>query len=496
VAAALVVAALRLARRRRAWPVETVAGETVLVSPSVGPAVVGFVRPRIVMPRWTLGWAEPLQRLIVRHEREHVRAGDPLLLLAGLVTVALMPWSPALWWQLRRLRLAMEVDCDARTLRDTGDVLAYGRLLLEIGRLGGAGAPVPLVSFSEPRSFLERRITIMTMPIPVHRRRLVLAWAAVAGVAAVSLAALPAPDRVPLLPARTAAPAAPSARAPIAAANTPAAAPRPATPLAQPAPAAQPARTAAPVAQPAAAAEPAPSATPPPAPSATQQDTTRVWLLSEVDRPPTVTNSNAMSRLLDSTYPPLLRDAGIRGQAVVELVVGTDGTPQNATVISSNHEAFSVTALTVMNAARFRPATREGRPVRVRVRLPVVMHSMRGSAEVPRLGNVGYDDASAMRTREAMVRQLLAAHYPRVAETGTAEGEYVWFVVDGYSRVRQSGTGTIEEVPWGWSSDDLLRQMRQRIPGFDPKAYFFGEYTTAENGPRAKVAWFVSPRAN
>jgi TonB family protein len=230
-----------------------------------------------------------------------------------------------------------------------------------------------------------------------------------------------------------------------------------------------------------------------------------VWLLSEVDHHPSVTNSAAMARLLDRTYPPLLRDAGIRGEAVVELVVGTDGTPQNATVISSNHEAFSVTALTVMNAARFRPATREGRPVRVRVRLPVAMQSMQGSAEITRLGNVGYDDASAMRNREAIVRQLLAAHYPRVAETGTAEREYVWFVVDGRSdngrnRVRQSGTGTIE-MPRGWTSDELLRQMRQRIPGFAPDAYFFGVYTTAENGPRVNVAWFldygaVSPRAN
>ena len=53
------------------------------------------------------------------------------------------------------------MDCDARTLRGRSDVMEYGRLLLEVGRLGG-GSPAPLVAFSEPRSFLEQRITAMT----------------------------------------------------------------------------------------------------------------------------------------------------------------------------------------------------------------------------------------------------------------------------------------------------------------------------------------------
>ncbi|HEU4559000.1 MAG TPA: M56 family metallopeptidase [Longimicrobium sp.] len=489
VAAVLAVAALRLAWRRREWPVKTVAGERVLVSPEVGPAVVGFVRPRIVLPRWALNWAEPLQRLMLRHEREHVRAGDPLLLLAGLAAVALMPWNPALWWQLRRMRLAMEVDCDARTLRDSGDVLAYGRLLLEIGRLGGAGAPVPLVAFSEPRSFLERRIDAMTLRMPPHRPRLVLAWTAVASVTAVSLAALPAPARVPLLPARTAAPAAPLLPSVTQRASAPAFTSAPVT-LAPMALAPVVATAAAPGATLAATA----SAQPVPA---LQPDTAPVWELNQVDRAPEITNRQAMQRALERAYPPLLRDAGIEGMAVVQVVVGADGAPQNPTVLysDSSHEAFRPAAIEVVKVARFSPAVKNGQPVRVKVVLPVAFHAPRGSAEVPRIGNMGYDDAVAMRNREAMVRQLLAAHYPRVAETGTAEREYVWFVVDGRSdngrnRVRQSGTGTIE-MPWGWTSNELLRQMRQRIPGFAPDAYFFGEYTTAENGPRVNVAWFL-----
>jgi len=325
IAAGLAVGALRLARRRRAWPVASMAGEQVLVSPGVGPAVVGFVRPRIVMPRWTLAWAEPLQRLMLRHEREHLRAGDPLLLLAGLAAVTLAPWSPALWWQLRRLRLAVEVDCDARTLRATGDVLAYGRLLLEVGRRGAAGAPLPLLAFSEPRSFLERRITAMTLRTPSHRPRRALAWTALGALAAVSLAALPAPRRVPLLPAR-------------------------ATPTLAPVAVTAPVRT------PGAAAG---------------ADTTRVWALREVDRLPLLVNAAEVSRLIERAYPPELRDAGIEGTATVELVVGTDGRPQSPSVATATRDELRAPALVVVNAARFRPAAVRGHAVRVKLSLPI-----------------------------------------------------------------------------------------------------------------------------
>ncbi|HET7231401.1 MAG TPA: M56 family metallopeptidase [Longimicrobium sp.] len=310
VAAWLAVSALWLARRRRAWAEATMAGERVLVSPSVGPAVVGFVRPRIVMPRWTLAWDEPLQRLMLRHEREHLRAGDPLLLLAGLVAAALMPWSPAVWWQLRRLRLAMEVDCDARTLRATGDVQTYGRLLLDVGRRGGAGAPVPLAAFSEPSSFLERRINAMTLRAPLHRGRRVLAWASVTAMAAVSLAALPAPARAPLLPASSH-------------------------------------RT------------------------AMQADTERVYMLREVDRLPEVVNSAEMSRLLQRTYPQQMRDAGIEGVVTVEMVVGADGLPRSPAVITASRPEFREAALAVVNTARFRPAAKDGHAVRVKLSLPI-----------------------------------------------------------------------------------------------------------------------------
>jgi hypothetical protein len=143
--------------------------------------VVGVLSPEIVLPRWTLALPEPLRLMIVRHEREHVDAADPWLALLGAAAVLLMPWSPALWWQLRRLRLAVEVDCDARVLRGGADARAYGSALLEVGRHRGRSR-LAVAAFSEPASSLERRIHLMTAPRVRHALLRAAAFGAVSAV--------------------------------------------------------------------------------------------------------------------------------------------------------------------------------------------------------------------------------------------------------------------------------------------------------------------------
>lgn len=153
------VAVARLAAASRRWPRVEVEGVPVLVSDRTGPAAMGLLRGRVVLPRWALDLAPAQRRLMVLHEAEHVRARDPQLAVAGLLVCALMPWNVAAWWQLRRLRLAMEVDCDARVLRRAGDVRSYGALLLEVGQRRRARLAVGL---AETRTSLEWRIRMMT----------------------------------------------------------------------------------------------------------------------------------------------------------------------------------------------------------------------------------------------------------------------------------------------------------------------------------------------
>jgi beta-lactamase regulating signal transducer with metallopeptidase domain len=150
-------AALRLGRLCRVWRAVTVDGTPVLVSAALGPAVVGVVHARLVVPAWALE-LEPEQRaLMLAHEREHLRAGDPKLLVTVAILLVFMPWNIALWWQWRRLRVAVEMDCDARVLQRHPDRERYGRLLLEVSERA-AHSLLPVAAFHEPMSLLERRI--------------------------------------------------------------------------------------------------------------------------------------------------------------------------------------------------------------------------------------------------------------------------------------------------------------------------------------------------
>ncbi len=160
-AAFFVVSLVRLVGRRRAWGSGVVDGHPVLVAESEGPAVVGFGRGTIVLPRWALSAEARLRGLMLAHELEHQRAGDPRLLLLALAAVVLQPWNPAVWWLARRLRLAVEVDCDARVLGHGSDVRTYGLLLLEVGRRAAA-CRLPAPAFSKPPSSLEERLQVMT----------------------------------------------------------------------------------------------------------------------------------------------------------------------------------------------------------------------------------------------------------------------------------------------------------------------------------------------
>ena len=81
---------IRTRRLRRGWVDGRVGGRPVLLSRNWGPAVVGLLSPRIVLPRWCQDMEEDGLSLILDHEVEHLRAGDLRLLgLAGIPPVLL-----------------------------------------------------------------------------------------------------------------------------------------------------------------------------------------------------------------------------------------------------------------------------------------------------------------------------------------------------------------------------------------------------------------------
>lgn len=185
-----------VARRRRAWTREEVDGVPVLVSEDVGPAVVGILRQRIVLPRWAVTEDAEPRALLLRHEQEHVAAGDPRLIFLAALLVVAMPWNLAVWRLAGRLRVAVETDCDRRVMGCPGvDPRRYGALLLSVGRRRSGRALAAAIGFSRSRSLLETRIDRMTW-----RRRQGLVRTAVSAVAVVALVAaawtLPQPVRL------------------------------------------------------------------------------------------------------------------------------------------------------------------------------------------------------------------------------------------------------------------------------------------------------------
>jgi beta-lactamase regulating signal transducer with metallopeptidase domain len=166
----LLASGLRLSRLRRGWQSARIAGQPVLVAEDVGPAVVGLFDPEIVVPRWLLDSSPDEQQLVIAHEQSHLEANDAQLLLIALALVVCMPWNLPLWWQLRRLRRAIEIDCDARVLRRGHDVGRYGEALVAVGERH-AGRIAVVAAMTESKSFLEQRIRTML------RKKARFAWA-------------------------------------------------------------------------------------------------------------------------------------------------------------------------------------------------------------------------------------------------------------------------------------------------------------------------------
>ncbi|MDQ2665277.1 MAG: M56 family metallopeptidase, partial [Gemmatimonadota bacterium] len=173
------VASRRIRRERSRWQAREIADTPVLVSPSFGPALVGVMKPSIVVPEWVLSLDAQAQRAIVAHENEHRAAHDPALILLGLIAVVLMPWNPGLWMSWRGLRRAIELDCDERVVRRGIEGGEYARVLLHAWKTA-RGSWLPSTAFAERSSGLGARVEHLMRPEPRGRAMRTLLGTAVA----------------------------------------------------------------------------------------------------------------------------------------------------------------------------------------------------------------------------------------------------------------------------------------------------------------------------
>ncbi len=84
-------------------------------------------------------------------------------------------------------------------------------------------------------------------------------------------------------------------------------------------------------------------------------------------------------------YPDILRQAGIEGRVLLELVVDTAGHAERGSirVLSSTHQLFETPAREVAQSSLFSPGRIQGRAVRVRVQLPINFSIARAGGTTP-----------------------------------------------------------------------------------------------------------------
>jgi beta-lactamase regulating signal transducer with metallopeptidase domain len=101
------------------------------------PSVIGFLRPRILIPYWLLPRlsAGELEQIVL-HECEHLRRRDDWTNLVQKLCLALFPLNPGLWYIERQLAKEREMACDESVVRITGAPRAYAACLASLAERG------------------------------------------------------------------------------------------------------------------------------------------------------------------------------------------------------------------------------------------------------------------------------------------------------------------------------------------------------------------------
>lgn len=126
------------------------------------PMVVGFVQPRILLPRHATALLTGDQlRAVLAHELAHVRRGDIIVNLFQVLADLAMFHHPAARWLSRRIRTEREYACDDVAVALSGDARGYARALslLEDARSGSG-----LVVAAAAGTLLDRVHRVLAQP--------------------------------------------------------------------------------------------------------------------------------------------------------------------------------------------------------------------------------------------------------------------------------------------------------------------------------------------
>ena len=153
---------LQILRRETANDWGPLAEVAFLTSPRLSSPFCWQVhRPLIVLPEFLTEFEPAEIRLIVRHEREHLRTGHPLTLFVQRLVEMLFWFHPLVWWSSRRSALSRELACDEAAVTSKSDIAHYLRSLLKIVEQAEDEADSQTVelAFGRGRRMIARRAT-------------------------------------------------------------------------------------------------------------------------------------------------------------------------------------------------------------------------------------------------------------------------------------------------------------------------------------------------
>lgn len=137
------------------------------------PALHGFLRPRLLLPRgFAAAFTADELRFVMLHELAHVKRHDLLVNWLAALLQAVYWFNPFVWLAFHRWRADRELACDALALETAGPERhrEYGRTILRLLRDFTHRAPVPgMVGILEDHRQLTRRIQMIASFKPAKR---------------------------------------------------------------------------------------------------------------------------------------------------------------------------------------------------------------------------------------------------------------------------------------------------------------------------------------
>ncbi len=179
------------------WPTDV----EILVSKDIAaPMMVGFVKPRVLLPAGFINSIEPQQlNSILFHELAHIERRDQWTALLQNILGALLWWSPWVHIVSNRMRVERELACDDKAVQKTGSANSYATALIKgvthivDCREQHSKPELALGVFHRPNELKERIMRITTKgysPISAMRKPILVATAAalIAGATGISFA--------------------------------------------------------------------------------------------------------------------------------------------------------------------------------------------------------------------------------------------------------------------------------------------------------------------